>query len=47
MIMARHPEKCYTAGRGNSNMKVTDMLIVSFRGVNYAFWYHLRLLKAA
>ena len=22
-------------------MKVTGMLVVSFRGVNYGFWYHL------
>lgn len=38
MIMARRREKCYTTGRGNSHMKVTDMFVVSFRGVNYAFW---------
>ena len=26
---------------GNSHMKVTGMLVVSFRGVNCRFWSHL------
>ena len=28
-------------GVGYSDMKGTGILVISFRGVNYSFWYHL------
>ena len=37
-----HPETCYGAiCPGDSHIKVTGMLVVSFRGLNYGFWSHL------
>lgn len=41
MIMAGRQEKnIIQPGRGNSHMKVTDVLVVSFRGLKHRFWYH-------
>ena len=35
-------EKLLVPGeRGNSHMKRTDVLVVSFKGVNFGFWFHL------
>ena len=42
MIMAGCREKSIIQpGRGNSHMKVTDVLVVLFRGLKHRFWYHL------
>ena len=37
-------ENSTTVARGNSHIKVTGMLVVSFWGVNCRFWSHLGCL---
>ena len=44
-VIVRASDQCtegHGLGRGDSHIKVTGMLIVSLRGINFRFWSHLR-----
>ena len=41
IIAGRRENNTTQPGSGKSHVKVTDVLVVSLRGLKHRFWYHL------